>query len=633
MKFKFHKEKEVSIKQHRWSDFHFDGNTFTTKMDPDSQALKYPTPYPLFTRRNTMLDVEYLGGPNDADSTVAMATLDRNGSQYKLFDAGNLPLQFAYLGLGMAAESHNNAYNKQFVNIMLESLSAAYATQMTELPFMTYDYTTTIPEMESGDSAKVGYLVWYQSVVQNVAGVMAKYNSNLAMHDYLVKMGYNGEAPQMTALTNLLKKQNTYSLLDQIGVIVSQEYFDLDWFKEVTVLNGLPSRVAADAQSPLLTITGSTYVPKVEVKSGDTVVFSTITAGSDGYDAFNNIKVTLYKDGQEVTTTYTFQSLVQHIMDKLDPVTMLAICRQVYAGTADQTVVYYVNDLNECLKALIQACATFKTYTIPVNTFLMLLQSQTALNRWVYGTPYVTPSRPRQQVEPQCVRVIHDVFKAFGTSGNLVWDDTTKKWKIYTLWKGGEGIAEYDSMNGGFAISASVREIPEDSGSDYLSPKYMFPRMFYRYSTTDGVRYQMFVNRLGFATTIQVNTLTAAQIAADAYFAYLNMVGASDLKMDVPTITLTSVTTDYVLMSAINKLMINVFGYATANFGSGSSMITNKAVNTDNIGFVGRQFGNFAEASVDYLTARAPLRQTDNEVNIGFKTTSVSPDRKTANWD
>lgn len=40
MKFKFHGKKEISITPHKWSDFHFDGNTFTTKMDPDSQDRK-----------------------------------------------------------------------------------------------------------------------------------------------------------------------------------------------------------------------------------------------------------------------------------------------------------------------------------------------------------------------------------------------------------------------------------------------------------------------------------------------------------------------------------------------------------------------------------------------------------------
>lgn len=621
MRFKHNPQKETSITAKNWSSFRFNGNTFTTQMDPESQAMKYPTPNPIYGSRNKAYDVDYLGGLNDADSTVAVATLDTNGSQYKLFDAGNLPVMFAYLGLGMEGTSRNDAYNQQFVNIMTESLSAAYATQLTDIAFLSQSYKTSIPQMSEGNGGLVGFMVWYQTVIQNVASVMAKYNTILSMSDYLIKMGYNYEAPITTQMMNLLKKQNLYSLFDQIGVIISQEYLDLDWYREITVLNGLPSRVADDVQSPLLTITGSTYVPSVEVTtSGGDILFSTMTEGEPGYGAFNNITI---KVG-DTETKYTFQGLVQHILSSLDPVDILAQCRQIHSGASSATVVSYVNDLIACMRGLVQVCSVFKNYTVDLRTFLMLLQNSTQLNHWVYETPYTAPSRPRIQLRPEYVRIIHDIFKAYGTNGDMVFDQTTRKWKIYTLWKAGEGIPEYDAYNGGFAIATSVRSIPASS-SGYLTPDYMFPRMFYRYETTKQIYYQRFVNRLGTLCTMSVTHYDAAQLAQNPYFAYLNSIHSDDVTLNVPTVTMSTVTSDYTLMSTVNKLLVSLFGYGISKFGSGSSEVVNSAINTDNIMVVGREFGNFSEASIEYLTARAPMRQIDRDVNIGFRTTTVRP--------
>lgn len=630
MKFQFHKKDQetVSISKKRWSDFHFDGNVFTSQMDPETQAMRYPTPNPLYGQRNRVYDVEYLGGPNDADTTVAVATLDRKGSEYKLFDAGVLPLQFAYLGLGMTSSSKNDGYNEQFVNVMLESLSAAYATQLTDLAFLTANYTTTIPKMESGQAGVVGALVWYQTIPQNVASIMAKYNTLMSMNDYLIKMGYNGEAPITTGIMNLLKKQNVYSLLDRIGVVLSQEYFDLQWFNEITVLNGLPSKIADDVQTPLLTICGSTYIPGITIKVGETTVFDTINDGQPGYADFNEISFTVDKE----TTTVSFQQLCQLIMTYLDPVNILSFARQVHEGIEEHTLTWYANMVVASLEALLKAISAWKNATVDIRTFLMVLQDRTNLNRWIFGTPYVSPRRPREQLTPAYVRVVHDIFRSYGTNGQMVYDTTTRKWKVYTMWKGGDGIPEYDAYNGGFAIAASVRAIPENDAG-YGGPDYMFPRMFYRYEEDGSPYYQRFVNRLGTLVEMGVTDLNATQLASNPYFAYINMLSAEDVTIQVPTIALTTVTTDYVLMSTINKLLVSLFGIGIGKFGSGGSAITNYAIDTDDIGLVGRQYGNFSEASVEYLTARAPLRQIDKDVNIGFRTARVSPDTPTENWD
>jgi hypothetical protein len=360
---------------------------------------------------------------------------------------------------------------------------------------------------------------------------------------------------------------------------------------------------------------GSTYVPGIEVTKAGVELIDTMNSGGTHYNDFNAIPVT----ANGVTKTYTLQSLTQHIMSLLDPINILAACRQIHEGTTTVTVVSQINDLVESLKAMVQTCAVFKNVTVDFRTFLMLLQDSTNLNRWVIGTPYVKPSRPRIQVEPEYFRIVHDIFKAFGTSGNLVFDTTTRKWKVYTLWKGGEGIAEYDAYNGGFAISTSVRAIPTNSSGVYTGPEYMFPRMFYRYSEGGKVSFQWFINRLGYAFEMKVTSMTAANLANDPFFAYVNMIADNAIIIDVPTVTLTSLTTDKVLMSTISKVMNTIFGISVATYGSGGSAITNKTIDYANIGFVGRQFGQYAEAAIEYLTARAPLRQVDKDVNIGFR--------------
>lgn len=610
-------DKHLSIRDRRYADRRFNGNVFETRMDPESQALKYPTrAMPITARRNPYVTVDYEGPENIADNTVGQAVINRNSSMYRLHDLGNIPLETYYLGLGLKPESKNLAYNQQFVNDMTEAIAAAYATQYTELPFLRQRIRTSIPLMDvEGTPGRAGFTVWYAQFMQCCMAVFAKFNSVMAMIDMMVEMGYNGEAPVITEITNLMKKANVYSLMQQLGVTIRQEYVDLDWFKTINILNAVPSRVANDVNHPLLTISAVPYMPSVQVKdeSGQTVLFDT-----DTDPAFSNIRITL--NGYSETFS-GITDLVQAILMQLDPFNIIMRARQLYTGR-DTTVspALYVNIFMQRVHALLRAAARFKGVTTDFDTFLMLLQSSTNLNKWMINTPFVMPSRPREQYSPVLMGVVDDIFKAYGTSGNLVYDENTRRWAVATGWSEETGIVEYDYYEGGFSISTSVREIPHDPNG-YEDVRYMFPVIFHRHEYTSGgtpvTVYQRFGSRDGSVFTIETEKLNASAIAADPTMAGYNVISDPNLVVERPVVVLSNLTTDKVRMWAIIKVLAKIFGPCRVQFGSFNYSNMDPDLNF----YVGRQFTKYAESGINYLSGSAPLRMVDHGYGptVGFK--------------
>lgn len=626
MDYRFRKsDRKIALKPKRFGEMRYLDNVFTTRMEPGAQAAKYPRPVRLVGPRNPAIAVEYTGNFTDADNIIPVATLRKeDNAQWKNFDIGQLPLEFSYLGLGIDSNSHNDAYNQQFVDQMKQAISAAFATQLTDLAALNCKYQTDMPKMNTLDNSAgfAGMTVWYQSMVQGVASIMAKFKTIRMESNYLIDMGYSYEAPYTMELTNLFKKKEFQSLFDQLGVILQQEYFDVDYYKDVNILNALPSRLANDAQNPLLSIVGVTHIPDIRIKSSDgsVTLFSTFASdtGAPGVQQFNNIAVTV----NGVTLTFPkVEDLIFHICAKLDPLTVVGACRQRAGGVASaQTAVEYLNEIIACMKALIAVYNTFKNYTIDFKTFLMVLQDRTQLNKWMLNTPYVKPSMPTYDMEPAFFATVHDIFRACGTCGPLIRDNNTMKWRVTSMWREASGIPAYDLKEGGFIIGTSVRAVPANSGGNYDDPMYMFPVWFRRMKYLGTTRYQQFLNRRGYLFEMGVTDLNAQQIAASSYFARLNSLNDSTVAMQVPTVTQTSLTSDKVLMACINKLLMRVFGVGRGIYGSGSGAITNDNVDSDVVMIVGREFGDYAENAVSFLTSRMPLRESSEYMSVGFET-------------
>lgn len=86
-----------------------------------------------------------------------------------------------------------------------------------------------VKQMPNMDSTNRGLaLVFYQSILQNIAGVLAKYNQLRSLETHLVDMGFRREAPLTHKLFGLLKKKSFIAILNSLSNYLVGEYFDRD---------------------------------------------------------------------------------------------------------------------------------------------------------------------------------------------------------------------------------------------------------------------------------------------------------------------------------------------------------------------------------------------------------------------
>lgn len=643
----------------------FDGNTFSVRTEPGAQASKMPEPIPLLGGTNSYVDVRYDGDMNIADNSVVVAAMDQDGAEWRKFDCIDMKLNFNYLGLGMSSADHNNAYNLQFRITQQDAISAAYASQLTELEFMALMIQSTVPEMEGFNdnkytgSGQFAYLIWYQAFMQNLAGVMGKYNTLLSYADYLMKMGYNAEAHMTVRLINLLKKQNVWTLFDQAGNLLQSEFFDLDFYKEITALNTIPCRQRDGVDSPLISLTGVVTMPDIVViphSEAASTQFKWIDAtdeqlvayindtkaplpdlltirGSTPYDRlqgvnqharaqaldamadnYSHIKVAIPGTNPTQYIYMGLEELFAYIMDKLSFPSILKWARNAYfnPGTGGDPARQYVNELIEAMIALVRTISHFRSDTSDLVTFLRVLQNSTAMNNWVLDTPYVHPSLPRAQANPVYFKLVYDILTSYGTSGSMTLDDNTRGWAVSTWWHADEGIPKYDAYDGGLSIAASIRGIPSGSSpsSSFLEPEFVIPKLFN--VVDDGIR---FINRRGLELKLGQTPMTSQQIEASPILAACKL-------MDLPT-TINLPTLDFSSTTGVSAVDFSqgarVLGLL---FGVGRVRIAN---DQDNYfldprmeGFIGREFMNCNTRALTYINTRAPFRVGTGAATLGF---------------
>lgn len=83
-----------------------------------------------------------------------------------------------------------------------------------------------MPNMDKGNRGIA--LVFYQTVLQNIACILAKYNQLRSLETHLIDMGFRREAPLIHKLFGLFKKKAFIAILDSLSNYIVGEYFDRD---------------------------------------------------------------------------------------------------------------------------------------------------------------------------------------------------------------------------------------------------------------------------------------------------------------------------------------------------------------------------------------------------------------------
>lgn len=670
----------------------FDGNTFSVRTDPGAQASKLPEPIPLLGPECAYVDVRYEGNANLADNTVVVAAMDQDGSEWRKIDSMNMQVVYHYLGLGMSENDHNNAFNRQFRITQEQAISAAYASQMTDLEFMGQLIQSDIPEMDGivdvvnaikndgayfTGSGQFALLVWYQAFLQNMALIMAKYNTLMSFNDYLLQMGYNAESALTLRFMNLMKKQNVWTVFDQLGNILNSQFFDLDYYQEITSMNAVPCRKRNEVGSPLITITGTVAMPQicvypsnakqkmfVEWRKGQYLTGSDLVnwthrakaaledgsedvdkgwvppviftvdppAGSESwllwYNSTSNptsvgsaraaqldakrARYMVTIDGK----TMTVEELTKKICDFLSPHSILKWSRERYFNPLQ-----YANDddpanarskkLINLVGNMVDVTSHFRSDTVDLLTFLKVIQNSTSMNHWVLDTPYLHPALPRVQVRPTYFKLIYDILTSYGTSGDMVLDDNTKGWDIFTWWHATEGVPKYDVYDGGFTIAASVRSVPANDSGVYDTPEYMIPRLF---EVVEGSI--KLLSRRGREFSLTSEELDETEIAGSSVFAGAALVNVP-ASIKIPVLNFSSIegvdNKDY---SQAVRCLNSMFGVGKIILSDGTTSY--EFMDPEMEGFIGRTFPNANSMALTYINGRAPFRTSSTNGGLGF---------------
>lgn len=677
MEKKFWKEKTPEMVEKKWSDGKFDGQTFTTRMDPSAAATQYPTEYPIVSRRALRrVDVSYIGDDTDGDNTPGIVTLYRGGPLYRAFDAYTLPVAICYKGLsiptgddeaaGDSGQKHPNlAYNASFARSNITALAAAYATQLTDLDFLRCGYKTNIPYMHEGKEAAIGALIYYVSYFCNIESIIQAYNNLKAQKDQLVKMGFNAEAPVTIELMNLLSKAQVRSLFEQLGSVLRENYIDEAWMKEISVIGNIPSRDYFDVLSPLKAVSSCHVLPHLRIWDSQDAADEEETGDSLLFDSrareFNKIGVVLnLPEGNPYSERhYTMEGLMQHILDLLNPVMALGFCRQVYWGGADtvdtpleeyaqyMTVMSYMNDLITSIQMLLQVTSKISTAMVDLKTFLMLLQDRTELNGWLFGSTIAPTDSIRRQIEWFNYELVDQLMRAYYAGGaSLVIDGNTRKWRATSIWDYDKGIPMFDFKEGGMAIAASVREVYPGSEPVGDDPMFDFPIVFTpnpevralylapeSTSPAKSIRNTVVYSRHGEHAHIIKRAYTVQEIQSNPFTARLLITPSHTIdpvsdRMSIPVMVFegSEVPSTVMLANAV-RFMQTQFGICGRIYYGGFSepgvprfMYPGVEVMPapSAIGFVTREFDAFPSIAEEYIRKTSPLRVAGGFVSLGF---------------
>lgn len=605
------REGSVQLTTRAFRDLLFNGNVMQVQANPYSEAIRYPTPYPLVAPRNRIIDVAYPGINNLAGNTVAMASTDiSRSSAYKDFDCANIKVRMNYMGMAIRPTDKNKAVNRQMATVVATALSDIWSTATSTLPIFTDVFTSDMPNLESGQAARTAGLIWYQTFLQNCATILSRYREVLSLEDYLISMGWNVEAPQTVDLMSKMQRRNVKSALATIQTIVRQEYFDTEWFREMNVLNACPARAADDSQEALMTFTGAHAIPKISITTvGGTKLIDTVTTGGQFYDDFNAITLSFFG----VSTTLDLEGWFQTLLDLLTPSTMLEWARDYAMGT-DQTVdaTYYVNQIITIIDAISDVATIFKSVVADMRTLLDVSSTRTILNTWSKGIRISVDERI-MQTRPMYYKVLSDIAIAAMTSSDLVWDGTTMMWKLFTMWDEIIGIPEYDKQSGGMPLIASVRGLPSETDANvYSTSKWLFPIYFRLVGSTPFE----FVNRSGTGAAAAPVTMTNAQLEASRYYAYLNLIGYSDATLGYPYVDVSAYTLDIKTQGTIQKFLANTFGVGSVKYSDGT---TNMVTPSEKVGLYDLMIPDHAAATISFLEAKSPFRvKSDYVQELGF---------------
>lgn len=577
----------------------------TVVANPTAEATRSAVPYAVLNSTNQVWEANYPGASNLAGNTMPLLLNSSTSKLLESFDCAKVDLVLKYLYAAIDPTDINQALNVQLGKSMSEALSKAYSETYIQMPLFQDTITSSMINCDAENRTQA--FIWYQTMLQNIASIPAKYNLAVSLEQHLKDSCYNRNVAPLDDLYGLLRKNAFRAKINAFSNIVTGEYFDLTWFKQMNTLTMVPSRKSNSMRDPLLIIDACHDIPDLTITHAGA---SAAYLNSASYDITVQAGAGTPYDGQ----TMSFQEAILNTIKLLSPYNILAWSRQLTEGIVSTTPTQYFNAIVTMIDLIRSDLAKFPSDVADIRTVLDVA-NRSGLNRWTRGV-YFDVTR-EMNYQPVFNKLCNDVFVNYLASPNTIYyDNTTLRWKFYALWDEYLGIPKYDRVNGGSFLSFSTRQF-EPSVTPSTDTRYLIPKLFDIPST--GYNTIAVVNRLGVTADIGYQVYTATNINNSSIYNRLNPLAFADYDQRIPYADITSGYGNIPATgSALYYLMTRLFGIGNIEVAAG---VVNETVNSDIISAVDIELDDVSNAMIAFAQAYAPFKvyTPTTERTVGFK--------------
>lgn len=603
------------------------------KADPNTEMSFGAFPYTIIGQTGQVVDAKYPGYDNISGNSIVEIQNNTNTSQLmNIFDIAAITKTINYNYLPIRDDAKNVALAGEFIKSIEQAVSFGFSTMLTQLAFTTDSYVTDIPvpsEYITEDEGETiyapsaqwyGALVHYQTVLQNAVMPIAKYIEMRSLEKEMMRMSFRTEAPMVTEIMGLFKKASFISVVNTIGTVAINEYFDVNWYKQINTLLCVPSRKTKGMVDPLLTLIGTHNIPALKIYKKDDLVnpvYDYTEMGCGSAAVLLDPEDYNFKQGAQ-----SFRQLIENCCKLMNPAYILRFVRKLNAGTILPTGDYevanttnaYVEGIIAYLKYISKNAAYFSTRMSDVRTFLDKM-SNSGMVYWTKGTAFFVDKI--EQLEPKYNALLNDVFQAtYAGSDTITFDAATKRWRAFTLWNKYTGIPEYDRRSGGSFLTFGLRNISgtDSAGGtvDFESSAGLIPVLFG--STTGNI----IVTRTGRTYSIVSESITNTTLNTDPYLVRLNPINMGNVSLKQPTITVDTAD-DAKRARIVSSLLLflgNAFGFGKVKY----STTNYRTLDPDYVAFLDLEIEDVSNQMIVFARNYAPFRVStpDGSRTMGF---------------
>lgn len=628
--------------------------------DPNTEAARGSYPYAILNKTNRVIEAKYPGYKNLTGNSIVRLQNSVNSKFTNFFDSIVLKKRLNYLYLAYGASDKNLPVNVEMVKAFEQALSYGYSTMLTQLPFYTDYMETDMPRGSSGSPFygktndtydRMGALLHYQVVMQNIVSPLAKYVELLSLEEELMDMSYRREAPLVQQIFGQLKKKAFIAQLNSVGTVVLGEYFDTNWWKQMNALRHIPSRKANDMNHPIITMVTTTRIPRLQMWA------STTKSGTAYYDSNTQLKLNIptntavnpetFTKYQEASSgagvDFTLEQIVYNLNKLLDAHYLLTWARKANEGTLPSGAIgsasAYYQSIVEYVNCLSRIASTFGSHMTEVRTFLDKL-ADTGMVYWKKGIKFdIGKVYPKSLTYNQ---IVADILKStLAGASSLYFDSTTQRWVCNTEWDMYSGINKFDNFSGGSFLTFSLRSInvtgiPETSSARILPILFSDTPLYTNWEETSvasghtaaGVRT---VTRTGIVLYLDSYAISATDLNQDKVLSRLNPLSDPQLAIKAPNFNanmfdVTQLTAEdrANILSSLNKLLQQVAKYNRIAY----STVVMSSVDPDLLAFIDLQVEDVSNAMIQFCRNYSPFRVNtlDGARTMGFGTGSNSTD-------